>query len=476
LLEAVAAWARENFAQARLGDRRRTKRLIQVTTAIASKPGASLPEIFPLQKDYVGALRLLACPMVTHFNVMAPHMNLVGDKVRQGGHYFFIQDKTELDFTGRKIKHVGPIGDHKGQGFHVQTTLGVQVELSQPDQVFRPRRIVGVAHQSLWTRPSDLPSYRKDRKARRELSTEAPESTHWGEACEQLGPVPEGVQWTYVADCDSDQLPILDKSRLSSGMDFIVRLYRARTLDGLHHDHHLLGEEVAGREAMGGTWVEVRASKTQKARLAQLEVRWVTIHLKHRPQAPFQVVELREVNAPPEVTEPIHWVLGTSWPVTTLDEAVRVARAYELRWLVEEFHKSWKTGLKVEKVQLEDGYEVEPLAGITAIVAVRLLAMKLELGPTGSAEEERQMEQILEAKVGAPKTGVWSEREKLRAIAKLGGFLGRKGDGEPGWLTIWRGMKVLLGLMEGWNLARQSADKAGKRPPRKGFAKPSDTG
>ena len=39
-------------------------------------------------------------------------------------------------------------------------------------------------------------------------------------------------------------------------------------------------------------------------------------------------------------------------------------------------------------------------------------------------------------------------------IARLGGFLARKGDGDPGPITLWRGWKRLMDLVEGWNLAR----------------------
>ncbi|MBN8603630.1 MAG: transposase, partial [Planctomycetes bacterium] len=44
----------------------------------------------------------------------------------------------------------------------------------------------------------------------------------------------------------------------------------------------------------------------------------------------------------------------------------------------------------------------------------------------------------------------------LREIAKVGGFLARKGDGEPGWITIWRGMEFLMQLIDGINLGRNA--------------------
>lgn len=40
-----------------------------------------------------------------------------------------------------------------------------------------------------------------------------------------------------------------------------------------------------------------------------------------------------------------------------------------------------------------------------------------------------------------------------RAIAKLGGFQARPSDGDPGWLTLWRGWQTLMILVRGFELA-----------------------
>ena len=44
-------------------------------------------------------------------------------------------------------------------------------------------------------------------------------------------------------------------------------------------------------------------------------------------------------------------------------------------------------------------------------------------------------------------------RDAIRLVAKLGGFLGRQSDGEPGTETLWRGLQRLDGMTEGWRLA-----------------------
>ena len=47
--------------------------------------------------------------------------------------------------------------------------------------------------------------------------------------------------------------------------------------------------------------------------------------------------------------------------------------------------------------------------------------------------------------------------EFYREVAKLGGFLGRRSDGEPGWITIWRGWQKLHLLVRGAELTQAVA-------------------
>ncbi|MBX7221087.1 MAG: hypothetical protein K1Y36_14155 [Blastocatellia bacterium] len=45
-------------------------------------------------------------------------------------------------------------------------------------------------------------------------------------------------------------------------------------------------------------------------------------------------------------------------------------------------------------------------------------------------------------------------RQSVRWIAQLGGFLARKGDGEPDVTTIWRGWQRLTDIAETWLVLR----------------------
>src|SRR5204863_3907326 len=129
-------------------------------------------------------------------------------------------------------------------------------------------------------------------------------------------------------------------------------------------------------------------------------------------------------------------------PCATWAQAQRVVGRYTARWWVEEYHKALKSGAGVEESQLERGYRLEPLIAVLAVVAVRLLSTKmLARSRPNSFEAAKsfgpQMLEILQKKLGKPKGG-WTNQNVLVATAKLGGFIGRKSDGLPGWQTIWR--------------------------------------
>ena len=224
-------------------------------------------------------------------------------------------------------------------------------------------------------------------------------------------------------------------------MDFVIRSA---------HDRRLAGEAGHLRTALerapvlGQSTVEVRARAGQSAHTAIVELRSVRVDLDgpwrpggwKEPLKDLGVVEVREVPASGEVTQPLHWILLTSLPCATRAEALRVVGRYTARWWIEEYHKALKSGAGVEASQLERGRNLESLVAVLAVVAVRLLGTKLLARSRPDTFEAAasfgpQMVAVLEKKWGLPKGG-WTNRNVIIATARLGGFLARKHDGMPG--------------------------------------------
>ena len=140
-------------------------------------------------------------------------------------------------------------------------------------------------------------------------------------------------------------------------------------------------------------------------------------------------------------------MLYTGTPVTNEAKDDQILENYEQRWRIEEFHKVMKTGCGVESRKLQTGERLERLVAVSSVVATRLLQLKTAALQT----PERPARDLVPARWikvllilrDRPEAPDLTIREFVRHMACLGGFLGRKHDGEPGWITIWRGYTKL---------------------------------
>jgi hypothetical protein len=454
LLLPPAQWAQSEFGFAQLGDQRRNKRPVNIAEHLAARPGGTLPQAFPDWAELKAAYRFFDQAGVSYERVLAPHLERTRQACRQPGEYLLLEDTTLLDFTAHhRAQGLGYIGDG-GRGFALHSTLAVRVENWTLEQ--RPEgTVLGLLAQQCAT-----PRLAPVGETRQQLLQRRRQSQRWTQGLKEAGRPPERCQWIYVADRESDIYEAIQTCQ-QHGVDFVIRNCHDRRLAG-PQDH--LRAVVAGAPVLGRAVVEVRARGGQPARTAIVELRRARVDLdgpwrpggQPAPLGNVGVVEAREVDAPEGVKEPLHWILLTSLPCATLAAARRVVGRYTGRWWIEEYHKALKSGAGVEESQLERSDRLEPLIAILAVVAVRLLSTKFLARSRPDSDEAAQsfgpeMLALLEKKIGLPKGG-WTNRNLIRAVAHIGGFIGRKGDGEPGWRTIWRGWQRLMWMCEGANL------------------------
>lgn len=452
MLMPPGAWAQQEFGDANLGDRRRNKRLVKVATNIAAKPGGTLPQAFSDWAELKAAYRFFGQRGVTFERILAPHLERTRQACGQPAEYLLIEDTTLLDYSHHPAtEDLGAIGDGTGRGFELHSTLAVRVEQWTSEQ--RPEGVVvGLFHQQC-----QRPRRAAKGESRAARLSRPRKSQRWAAAVKSAGCVPPKSRWIYVADSESDFYEPMQICQ-QHGWDFVIRGYRDRRLaeDARHLHEVLQAVPVLTRYP-----VEVRARGGQPARTAMVEVRSTRVNLggPWRPggwQAPLAnvgVVEVREVDAPAAVKEPLYWLLLTSLPCATKTEARQVVGRYLGRWWIEEYHKALKTGAGVEASQLERADRLEPLIAILAVVAVRLLNTKMLARSQPESFEAAasfgpEMLQLLEQKWGKPKAG-WTNTNLITALARLGGFIGRQSDGIPGWQTIWRGWQRLMWMAEG---------------------------
>ncbi|MGK5085141.1 IS4 family transposase [Bdellovibrionota bacterium FG-1] len=175
----------------------------------------------------------------------------------------------------------------------------------------------------------------------------------------------------------------------------------------------------------------------------------------------------REVGTPGS-DEALEWMLLTRLPVNALEDALEKIRWYRLRWHIEEFHKVLKSGCRAEDCRLSSATKLTRYLTLVSVIAIRLywithLNRHKPDSPCNVVLEEHEWK-ALHLKMTGSKTVPTlppTLRQATRWIAQLGGFLARKGDGEPGIVTLWRGWQRLQDIADAWLLFNRHAATCG---------------
>jgi hypothetical protein len=443
----------EIFKRANLGDPRLVRRAVGLAEAIAQGPERSLPRIWSTPAELEAGYRFLRSARSEFAKLMEPVQQTARELALQEKRVLILHDTTEVTCPAAEPEEVGFLATGKA-GFYVHHALCVSADGT--------RRPLGVVWSQLWGRPAR--AVRKSRKmSGPELAKQQErESDRWLEGVTEAQLWTEGCEEAiHVMDREADSYRVLDHLSLQ-GADFVVRLRHDRRLeDGT------LAEVLAQRPLLLQRDVPVseREAKTmpnythqgRSARGAKLTVRCAKVefeppqYLRHAEPVALNVVQILEEN-PPTGATPISWVLATSLPVSTREQAERVIDAYRARWVIEEFHKALKTGCMFEKRQLESFESITSLLAICYPIACELLLLR------GWARQKRPATEVLRPSLIAclrahPKARPMPQQEPttedvLAVIAGLGGHI--RGNGPPGWQTIAAGYIEILAFARGW--------------------------
>jgi hypothetical protein len=434
------------------------KRLVQVATAITTYPQHSLPKACDDWADLKAAYRLLSNPRVTADAIQAAHRRQTLRRCKAYPVTLSIQDTTELDFTGRKnIRGLGPIGNGGGQGLLQHSALAVTPE----------RRVVGLLHQQ-WLRRVSVPKG----ETRRQRLARPKESDVWPAAVTGIGRAPRSTRMIQVCDRKGDCFQTMQACD-EQGHGFLIRAQHDRCVN---QDTDKLWSFMGKQPVIGQRRLSLPASHGRPARKAKLELRCAQVALMP-PQHDPRFSEVRVVWAvyatepkPPKQADPIEWLLLTSEPTETVTETEERLDWYTCRWIVEDFHKVEKTGCRLEASQLDDAEDVQRLAAIVGVTAVRLLMLRYlaqrAIDPTIPAAEPEELQRavpwlwIVVVARADKKDSVdpqkLTPREFWLRIARQGGYIGRSSDGRPGWSTIWKGWYDFMFMFHGAELMAEA--------------------
>lgn len=446
-------WVEKQFATCQLGNRLRSKRLVTVATNLLNTPEATVHKQNTGWAEQKAAYRLFDQEQVTFQAVAEPHWR----QTRQTppGRCLLISDTTDLDFSSRRATSgLGQLGNGRGRGVQLHSCLLYHCDEQQ---------IVGTAGALLHYR-----QHVSKTETRRQRLERPRESELWGRLVDQVGRPPAGCQWIHVFDRGGDNFEAMCHIRLQQ-CDWVIRASKLqRNVINERGKKVALKDELPRARALGGYELKLRSRPGVKARTAQLTVSVVPVTLprpRHHShwvkQCGIRELELNvvivEERSPPRGITPIRWILFTNLKAETYAEARQIVADYEHRWLIEEYHKVLKTGCNANGHSLRAAERLEPLIGMITVVGTRLLQMKL-IGrnqPEAKAATHVPTDWLDCLKRVFPKLKgkALTVYEFFRELAKLGGFSARKGDGEPGWQTVWAGYQKLRLLLDGMKLA-----------------------
>lgn len=459
----VREWSEEVFGRCHLGDPRRTSRLIDIGARLAAEPSGSINRV--CGKDLAareGAYKLIENSAVRVEDVLEGVFASTVKSWDATNVTLVIQDTTSISLSHSVADELRENGS--SSGFYAHSSLLVDFATSTP---------IGLVDQSIWVR-APKPA-RAGAATRRKRNYMDKESYKWVESFHRARHRLKRMDNVItVCDREADIFEFLSTQQ-ELGCRFVVRLSHNRALqdqaDYLHDaiaKFPVVGHRNVFISQRGGQ----KASHLQAARNAReareaitsIAAGEVTIkpprstRTKGLSPIKVHVIHVFEPD-PPEGKPAVSWMLFSSEAVTDAADANRIVDMYATRWTIEEFHKAWKSGCKIEERKLQSLETVERMLAITAPVAVRIMQLKYlgESTPADSCEkilsaiEWRCLWAIFEEKPlpeNTPTLG-WA----YNALARTVGWNDSKGTGKAGWQTLWAGWQKLQDRLVGWKAA-----------------------
>ena len=453
----ATAWAVLEFGGADLGHGARTKRAVRVWAALVQNPSSSIPRVTENGHQAKGVYRLLSNPQVEHDEILSGHIDRTVERCLGHSAVLVIQDTTTLSYTEhRQVRGLGPVNDSKrARGFLAHTALAVGVE---------DHAVLGVLDQHVWVRGERKVTQGESCVARKKRRRE---SEHWAAAQRRVSKLFAGqekrprVIATFDREGDIfEAFEALDEL----GHGFVIRATHNRLVDSEGESKEYSLDTVEQAPVIAHYAVDVPARPGRASRLAQMEVRATSLAIRpprnrgrHGDSLRINLVAAIE-RTPPEGVEPLVWYLVTREPIATEADVLAVVRAYEARWIIEELHMGMKTGCSTEERQLGTVHALQNFLAFATVVAWQMLCLR----DASRRPQPVRADQVLTRLQMTVLCGLRPRLkadclagEALRAIATMGGFMGRKGDGNPGWRTLWAGFEKLLMAEKGFLVARE---------------------
>lgn len=446
----MSSWIKKEVSGCRMSDKRLNNRLERILETLSRDPQKSIPNNCKIWSETQATYRFLSNDSVTAHDILQGHSQATIERVKGQAVVLVAQDTTFINLaTEDRKKKMGTLVCKNKNEF-----------LLHPSVVFTPDRTnLGVLHHTLWKRPE------ANSTVRYHTPIEEKESYRWitsyQMSCQLQKRHPETLV-INIGDRESDIYELFlenEKTELEARAEYIIRAKSNRLVETDEEENSYLWNEMHSQASAGTYQLTLQRTKYRCAREATFELRFKEVTFTQgrrkggnlRPVSVYAVFA-KEIN-PPEDEKAITWMLLTSLPVETLDQAQTIVGWYRARWEIEIYFRVLKSGCKVEELRLESDERIEKAFAIYMIIAWRLhnmtmLAREKPDVPCNEVFDKKEWQLIYTLQKKEKPSGVPTINELVRLLAMRGGFLGRKGDGEPGAETIWRGYVKILNYLE----------------------------
>ena len=465
---AAEVWVEDEFATVRFGDERLDRRFRLILADLARHCGKTLASSFDALSKLKASYRFFANARISIRAMLEPHVAHTLERMQSHATVLVLQDTTFLDF-GHRAESVGldivnrSSANKPVEGLMLHNTLAITTQglpLGLLDQRFIERK-------QLHEEPAELTRSHRTRPTK---AIEQKESRRWVDVLHHCHALDVGSsQMVHVCDREADIYELFRDAEVL-GEKALVRAAHNRAINKVYqHDTSTqwIFDALSGRRAQGRTKVRLQVNGAKKYRDATLSIVFMSISMPaptnrtvakdgaSLPMVPLTAIMAIEKQSSRPLHDRVCWVLLTNLPIEDAESAIEKVQWYAQRWTIEVFHKVLKSGCAAEKAQLGHADRLKRYIIAKSLVAWRLFWITRIQAQDPDASCDQILEP-LEWKLLHRKTCITkrapdeppSVREAFIWIAKLGGYLNRKSDPDPGIVSLWRGWDRLSDIVD----------------------------
>jgi hypothetical protein len=463
-------WAQQEMGGASLGDMRLSQRLVEIVQSKAEKPGRAFTGVaegdWPAVKAYYRFIDHPDEEAVSMEHILKPHRQRTIQRMQGQRTVLCIQDGSDFDYSSlAQCEGLGVIGTNQtgaqSRGLHLHTTFAIAPN-GLPLGILRAECVA----PQLKSPDDQRPSYT--------IPIEEKDTFSWlaglRDTVEVAAQMPQ-TRLVNVCDREADFFELFEEQLRNPSVELLVRANHNRVIndkpgklfDAVRQSPLQTKVQVhVPRQSARPKLSKTKARPKRSGRQAELEVRYQRYQLcppaYYSRKEPIDIWCIHALeSAAPEGNKPVEWFLLTTIHIRAAEDAVSCLRWYCLRWRIEDFHRVLKSGCGVEQIGHETAERIRRAIAINLVIAWRIMLMTLLGRDTPQLPPDVVFSnielQVLNAyakkkRLPAPAT----LREAVRLVARMGGYLGRKKDPEPGHQLMWEGFYQLLLMTEGFAL------------------------